>query len=59
MPRILHILTRPDDALTRGVIQRQEEDPQNKIVVSDLTQPWPDYRGLLGKIFEADSVQTW
>jgi len=25
----------------------------------DLTQPEPDYKALLGKIFEADSIETW
>jgi hypothetical protein len=56
---VLHILTRPDERLARKVVFSQEEDSENTVVVADLTQPAPDYRDLLEKIFAADSVQTW
>lgn len=59
MRSILHILTRPDDLLARQIISCQEDKGENKISVADLTQPSLDYRGLLEKIFAADSVQTW
>ncbi|MGA2173857.1 MAG: hypothetical protein ABSH38_02630 [Verrucomicrobiota bacterium] len=59
MRRVLHILTRPDDALAREVIARQKIRPENEIEVADLTRPGPDYRELLEKIFAADSVETW
>jgi hypothetical protein len=59
MRRVLHILTRPDDALAREVIARQKRKPENEIEVADLTLPGPDYKELLDKIFAADSVQTW
>jgi hypothetical protein len=59
MPRVLHVLTRPDDALARDIIALQRNNPANKIEVVDLTQPAPDYKDLLEKIFAADSVETW
>jgi hypothetical protein len=59
MRRLLHILTRPDDALAREIIARQKSNPENEIKVADLTRPAPDYKDLLEKIFAADSVQTW
>jgi hypothetical protein len=51
MRRVLHILTRPDDALAREVMARQKNCAANKIEAVDLTQPAPDYKELLGKIF--------
>jgi hypothetical protein len=59
MRRVLHILTRPDDALARELSARQKCDAGNKVETVDLTQPEPDYKALLGKIFEADSIETW
>jgi hypothetical protein len=58
MPTILHILTRPDDALAQDII-RLQQDAEQKIVVVDLTQPKPDYKSILLDIFAADSVQVW
>jgi hypothetical protein len=59
MPRLLHILTRPDDSLARELIARQKSVPGNEVQVVDLTLPDPDYKDLLEKIFDADSVETW
>jgi hypothetical protein len=59
MRLLLHILTRPDDALAREIITRQQDGGENKTVVADLTQPRPDYKELLDNIFAAESVQVW
>jgi hypothetical protein len=59
MRRVLHILTRPEDALARGVIARQRSLAENQIEVVDLNGPAPDYRELLEKIFASDSIETW
>jgi len=60
MPKTLHILTRPDDAVADEVISRQEA-MKNKpeICRFDLTAEKPDYERLLNEIFEANSVQMW
>ena len=59
MPRVLHILTRPDDALARELIARQKSVAENEVEVVDLTVGEPDYKELAGKIFAADSVESW
>ena len=59
MPRVLHILSRADDALAREIIARQKENPRYGIEIVDLTKAWPDYGDLLEKIFAADSVESW
>ncbi len=59
MPRVLHILTRPNDALAREIIARQRESRRDGIEVVDLTKPGPDYNELLDQIFAADSVESW
>jgi len=59
MPRTLHILTRPDDALAGEIIACQKSIQGNEIEIVDLTRPQPDYKSLLEKIFAADSVETW
>jgi hypothetical protein len=59
MRRVLHILTRPDDALPRELIALQKSNPENRLEVVDLTRPGPDYKDLLDRIFAADSVETW
>lgn len=58
MRRVLHILTRPEDALARDVIARQKEISGIRIDVVDLNEA-PDYKGLLEKIFDAHSIETW
>jgi hypothetical protein len=59
MTRVLHILTRPNDALPREVIVRQKSVAGNEVETVDLTLPEPDYQDLLEKIFAADSVECW
>ncbi|HEV7924888.1 MAG TPA: hypothetical protein VGR14_06010 [Verrucomicrobiae bacterium] len=59
MRNVLHILTRPDDALARDLIARQKNTGENKVEVVDLSQPKPEYKALLEKIFAADSVESW
>jgi hypothetical protein len=59
MRHVLHILTRPDDILVGELIARQKNDVGNKVEVVDLTLPEPDYKALLGKIFAAESVESW
>jgi hypothetical protein len=59
MPRVLHILTRPNDALAREVMALQKNGGGNKVEAVDLTPPSPDYKALLEKIFAADSVECW
>ena len=38
---------------------RQKNAAGNKVEVVDLTLPEPDYKALLGKIFRAESVESW
>ncbi len=60
MPILLHILTQTDDALAKDVIAKHQSKAENQIEVVDLTGlPEPDYKKLLEKIFEADSIQVW
>jgi hypothetical protein len=60
MRRVLHILTRRDDALAREVIARQRQQGRlDEIEIVDLSEARPDYEELLKKIFAADSVECW
>jgi hypothetical protein len=59
MRNILHILTRPEDELTRPVIAAQRAQSDTVVEVADLTVPAPDYDAVVEKIFAADSVQVW
>lgn len=59
MRSILHILTQPEDELTRAVIAGQRALPDTAVDTVELTGPAPDYDTLVGKIFAADSVQVW
>ncbi len=59
MPRILHILTRPDNSLAERVIREQSGFAEINLMVTDLTSAPPDYDRLLEELFEADSVQVW
>ncbi len=59
MPALLHILTRPDDPLAAQIIASHKTKAENKVEVVDLTQPQPDYKTLLEKIFTSDSIQVW
>jgi hypothetical protein len=59
MRLILHIVTRPGDALAAEVVTRQQQQTELAIRMIDLTKSQPDYDQLLNQIFEADSVQVW
>ncbi len=59
MKTVLHILTRADDPTARTVLVAQQQDPELKVEVADLTVPQPDYDKLVEAIFRADSIATW
>jgi hypothetical protein len=59
MALLLHILTEANDTLAAKIIAQQKLDSENKVEVVDLILPGADYKELLEKIFEADSVQVW
>ena len=59
MGRVLHILTRPDDALAPQLMARQKNSADHQVEAVDLTLPEPDYKALLEKIFTAESVESW
>jgi hypothetical protein len=58
MRTILHILTRPEDELTREIIAKQRAMAETAVEVVDLVNAAPDYNGLVEKIFAADSVEV-
>ncbi len=59
MQTILHILTRPEDELTRALAERQRALPDTRVKVADLTTGKPDYEALLEEIFTASSVEVF
>ncbi len=59
MPTILNLLTRPTDSLAQEIIAEQRLLGTHEIECVDLSQPDPDYRSLVKRIFAADSVQVW
>ena len=59
MRRVLHILTRADDALAQTLAARQQEAAGLAVEAVDLTLAEPDYKALLEKIFAAESVESW
>ncbi len=59
MRQVLHILTRPSDDLANEVITRQQQDPELRVAVVDLSGEEPDYAALLEAIFAADSIASW
>ena len=59
MRTILHILTTPEDALAKKIIESQRANADHKIQKVDLTQNETDYPALVEQIFAADSVQVW
>jgi len=58
MRTILHILTRPEDELTRTMIERQRTRPQTKVEVISLTGDSPEYDLLVEQLFAADSIEV-
>lgn len=59
MPRQLHILTRPADPLVESLLAAARAAGEVELVITDLTQPDPDYAALVAQVFAADSVVTW
>lgn len=58
MRTILHILTRPEDDLTRELIAQHRTLPDVSVQVESLHTGTPDYEALVEKIFAADSVEV-
>ena len=56
MRTILHILTQPEDEVTRQLIERQRSLPETEVEVVSLSNPSPDYDQLVEKIFAADNI---
>jgi hypothetical protein len=56
MRTILHILTQPEDDVTRQLIERQRALSDTTVEVVSLSNPSPDYEQLVEKIFAADSI---
>ena len=58
MRTILHVLTRPEDELTREMIAKQRGLADTRVEVVELTGGEPDYSALVEAIFTADSVEV-
>ncbi len=58
MRTILHILTKPEDDLTRAVIETQRTLPETNVEVIALAGD-ADYGAVVEKIFAADSIEVW
>lgn len=56
MAQVLHILTHDPDPLTQQLLAPLPEPPGDVTEVFRLNQASPDYRLLLEKIFQADSI---
>jgi hypothetical protein len=59
MRTILHLLTQPEDELTRAVITGQRALPETVVETIELTGSTPDYNAVVEKIFAAGSVEVW
>lgn len=59
MKRILHIVTRPMEPAIERLIEDQRQVDGQEVLVHRLDQGDPDYRRLLEKVFEADSIECW
>jgi hypothetical protein len=59
MRKVLHILTKENDADADEVMSRQRALPDCELTTVDLAAGRPDYTGLLEKIFTTDSVTVW
>jgi len=59
MRAVLHINTRPDDALALAMLAGQSGQADLRVDVVDLTTPEPNYAELLERIFAADSIEVW
>jgi hypothetical protein len=59
MPKILHILTRPEDSLVREILEKQRAAGAQEVDSVDLNGDTPDYHDLVRRIFAADSIEVW
>lgn len=59
MKQILHILTQPAAPAVEQLILDQRQLPDREVLVISLNQPNPDYRLLLEKVFQSDSIECW
>jgi hypothetical protein len=59
MRQLLHIVTKPNDALAGMMLENEQSLPNTKVDMVDLTNAKPDYKQLVEKIFAADSIQVW
>lgn len=61
MKTILHIQTHPNDALADQLAATQAAFPETTVETIQLTDASTDtdYRALVEKVFQADSVQVW
>ena len=61
MKTILHIQTRPNDTLADQLATAQAAQPETTVETIRLTETSTeaDYRALVEKVFQADSVQVW
>jgi hypothetical protein len=61
MKTILHIQTRPNDALADQLATAEAALPATTVETIHLTDASTDadYRALVEKVFQADSVQVW
>lgn len=61
MKTLLHIQTRSNDALADQLAGAQAAQPETTVETIRLaeTSTEADYRALVEKVFQADSVQVW
>ncbi len=61
MKTLLHIQTRPNDTLADQLATAQAAQPETTVETIRLTETSTDadYRALVEKVFQADSVQVW
>ena len=61
MKTLLHIQTRPNDVLADQLATAQSTQPETTVETIRLTEASTDadYRALVEKVFQADSVQVW
>ena len=59
MKRILHILTHPAKLEIEQLILDQQNSPDQEVLVFSLNEENPDYKLLLEKVLQSDSIQCW
>ena len=59
MKRILHILTHPAKPEGEQLILDQQNSPDQEVLVLSLNEENPDYKLLLEKVLQSDSIQCW